>query len=107
MYFVAITLDPENDSVSKLNYLADAQGVSAPMFQFLTGDCVEVNHVLDKIGLERFRDENGVIQHTNLYLVIDRTGKVAYRFSLGELQEDWLVEALKLVCAEQEPAYAP
>lgn len=77
------------------------------MYHFLTGDSGQVNQALDKMGLERFRDEHGVIQHTNLYLVIDRTGKVAYRFSLGELQEDWLVEALKLVCAEQEPAYAP
>lgn len=104
---MAVTLDPENDDVARLSYLAEAQGVSAPMFQFLTGDSEEVNHVLDKMGLERFRDEHGVIQHTNLYLVVDRSGRIAYRFSLGDLQEDWLVEAIKLVCAEQEPDNAP
>ncbi|MBZ0136806.1 MAG: SCO family protein [Planctomycetes bacterium] len=107
VYFVAVTLDPENDSVEGLAKLAQGQGLAAPAFNLVTGDSLEVNKTLNRMGIERYRDELGVIQHTNMFMVIDRAGTVAYRFSLGDLQEDWLVEALKLVCAEPEPSHDP
>lgn len=107
VHFVAVTLDPENDSVAGLAELARGQDLSAPAFHLVTGDTLEVNKTLNRMGIERHRDELGVIQHTNMFMVIDRAGTVAFRFSLGDLQEDWLVEALKLVCAEPEPAHEP
>lgn len=104
VFLVAVTLDPENDDPAALKKLADGQGVSAPQWNLCTGDSVSINKALDKMGIERRTDEEtGVILHTNLFLVVDRAGKVAFRFSLGDLQEDWLVEALHIVCAEQGP----
>ena len=104
---MAVTLDPENDDVASLARLGDAQELAAPSFNLLTGETKQVNAVLDKMGIERYRDELGILQHTNVFLVVDRAGTIAYRFSLGEIQEDWLVEAIKLVCAEPEPTHEP
>ena len=104
VHIIAVTLDPANDTVEALADMADAQKVSAPAFHLLTGSSDDVNDVLDHMGIERKTDpETGIIDHTNLFLLVDRTGKVAYRFSLGELQEDWMVEAVKILCAEPEP----
>jgi protein SCO1 len=53
------------------------------------------------MGIERVRNaETGLIDHANLFLVIDRQGRVAYRFTLGDRQEQWLVSALRLLLAE-------
>lgn len=104
---MAVTLDPANDDVPTLARLGRGQDLYAPAFHLLTGEVDEINGVLNKMGIERYRDELGVLQHTNVFLVVDRAGTIAYRFSLGEIQEDWLVEAIKLVCAEPEPTHEP
>jgi len=101
---VAVSLDPEHDTQESMARLASAQEVAAPFFNLCVGEPATINPILDKMGIERHRDPaTGIIEHTNLFLVIDRSGKVAYRLSLGSLQEDWLVEALRLLCAETEP----
>lgn len=101
---IAVTMDPEKDTVDALRKLGEGQEVSAPDFNLLTGEPIEINNVLDHMGIERRTDpDTGIIDHTNLFLLVDRRGRVAYRFSLGELQEDWMVEATKLLCAEPEP----
>lgn len=106
--FVAVTLDPERDDPEALKRMADGQKVAAPRYHFLTGDSAEVNALLDRMGIERKRnEETGVIDHNNLFLVIDRQGRIAYRFSLGDLQEDWLVEAMRILCAEGDGKAAP
>lgn len=104
VHFLAVTLDPERDDVEALQTFAKYQKVAAPQFNMLTGSNAEINDVLDRMGIERrYNPETHQIDHTNIYLLVDRTGKVAYRFSLGKLQEDWLVEAVKLLCSEPEP----
>lgn len=98
----AITLDPEHDTPEILNALARGQQVEAPFFNLLTGEPVKVNAVLDKFGFSRSRDpETGVINHANLFILIDREGRVAYRFTLGERQQRWLVSALKVLINEK------
>ncbi|MBI4509549.1 MAG: SCO family protein [Deltaproteobacteria bacterium] len=104
MSVVAITLDPERDTPLVLAEMAKAQQVSAPLFRLLSGEPAAVNRVLDELGFARKRDpKTGVIDHANLFLVVDRGGRVAYSFTLGENQERWLVAALKRVLAEDRP----
>jgi protein SCO1 len=99
--FMGVTLDPESDSVESMTAMAFGQGVSTPQFHLLSGAPDVVNPVLDHMGiLRKWNDELKTIDHTNLFIVLDRDGMVAYRFSLGERQEAWLVEALRLVLAE-------
>ena len=99
---VAVTLDPKKDTPEILAGMAKAQGVSAPVFRLATGDPEIVEPLLDRMGIERRSDPaTGVIDHSNLFLVVDREGKVAYRFTLGDRQERWLETALGLLVAER------
>lgn len=101
---IGVSLDPENDTPALMGQMADGQGVSAPTFRLVTGDPARVNALLDQMGVARVRNpETKQIDHANLFLLVDRTGQVAYRFSLGEQQEKWLESALRLLIGEQLP----
>lgn len=98
---VGVTLDPERDDPAAMRRMAEGQGVAAPAFLLLTGPPAEVNRALDGIGVARRRDPaTGVIDHANVFLLLDRRGRVAYRLGLGELQERWLIEGLRTLVGE-------
>jgi len=98
---LGITMDPENDSPEALAELAEMHGLEAPLFEFLTGDPDQVNALLDQFNILRERDpETGVINHVNIYFLLDRQGKIAYRLTLGDQQERWLHSALTLLLEE-------
>lgn len=100
---VGVSLDPEHDDPAAMRRMADGQQVAAPAFRLLTGPPERVNRALDAMGVARRRDPaTGVIDHSNVFLLIDRRGRVAYRFGLGELQEQWLVEGLRALVGELE-----
>jgi len=97
----AITLDPERDDVARLASISESQKLPLPTYQLLTGKSETVNHVLDNYGFIRKHDpETGEIDHNNLFIVIDRGGRVAYTFTLGQTQQAWLIEALHKLLAE-------
>jgi protein SCO1/2 len=98
---VAVTLDPERDSPEVLARLAGAHDMQSPLYNLVTGKPEEVERVLDEMGVARTRDpETGLIDHANLFLVIDREGQLAYRFGIGERQERWLSKALRVLLRE-------
>ena len=98
---VAVTMDPENDSPQKLSELAQMHSLDLPVYNLVTGDPPEVERVLDEMSVARVRDpETGVIEHPNLFLLLDRDGRVAYRFGLGERQQRWLSTALRILLGE-------
>lgn len=102
---VLVTLNPEHDDQQVLRDLAARHEVSAPQYQFLTGPVPEVNRALDELQIARKKDpHSGVIDHANLFIVLDRTGRIAYRFTLGERQERWLAQALRILVRESAPA---
>jgi len=98
---VAVTMDPERDGVPQLAAMAAAQSVRAPLFRLVTGQPGDVAEVLDRLGVVRRKDPTtGIIDHANVLALVDRSGKLAYRFSLGDLQERWLADALRLLVSE-------
>ena len=98
---IAITLDPEHDTQPVLAALTRAQRLESPLFNAVTGDPEYVNEVLDRYNFSRTRNpETGLIDHANLFLMIDKAGKIAYRFSIGEIQESWMEKALHLLINE-------
>jgi protein SCO1/2 len=98
---VAVTMDPEHDSTGVLAELAKNHGLQAPLYNLVTGEAAEVEGILDRMEIARQRDsETGVISHANLFLLIDREGRLAYRLGLGERQQRWLATALKLLLRE-------
>lgn len=102
---IGITLDPEHDTPGAMANMALAQRIRPPAFHLVSGEPSEVGAVLDRFDLVRRRDPaTGVIDHANLFIVVDRRGRIAYRFSLGEQQERWLGEALRLLVRERPAA---
>jgi len=98
---VAITLDPERDTERVLLELANRHKMSAPEAQFLTGPPERVNALLDALQISRKMDmTTGAIDHANLFIVLDKRGKLAYRFTLSQRQEHWLLEAVQLLARE-------
>lgn len=105
LHIMAVTLDPEHDTPDVLAELASQQGVAAPGFHLLSGSSREVGDALKQIGIQRtWNAQRAVIDHNNVFLVLDRQGRLAYRFSIGDLQERWMLEALRLLLAEPEPS---
>lgn len=98
---LAITMQPEKDTPDLLSKVARFYKLNRYNAHLLTGDPEDVNSVLDRLNFSRFKEENSAdIDHANLFLVIDRSGSVAYRFTLGERQRDWMTRALKLLVQE-------
>lgn len=103
--FVGITLDATRDTQDVLAAMAKGQGVSTPVFNLCTGDLETVEALLDNFGVARSRnEETGEIDHANLFILIDRNGKIAYRLTIGDQQERWLGTALRLLLKEEQGA---
>jgi cytochrome oxidase Cu insertion factor (SCO1/SenC/PrrC family) len=102
---IAVTLDPRADSTEVLARLADGYGLETPLYNLVTGPSQQVERVLDDMQVARCRDpETGVIDHANIFLLIDRAGTIAYRLSLGERQKTWLTAALRVLLKEPRAA---
>lgn len=100
---LAVTLDPEHDTVARLHELSVQRRLSSPTWRFVTGPPTRVHQALDALGFRRERDaKTGIIQHANLFLILDRGGRIAYRFTLGERQERWMEAGLRNLLAERE-----
>jgi len=98
---LAVTIDPAHDSAEVLADLAGRHGLDASTYRLLSGEPAAVERVLDAMDVARRRDPaTGVIDHTNVFLVLDAEGRVAYRLSLGERQKRWLVSALQVLVRE-------
>lgn len=98
---VGITLDPENDTPERLGDMASGQRVSAPLWNLVTGEPAKVERILDLLSVARQRNpETGVIDHSNLFILVDRAGRIAYRLALGRQQQQWLLSALEVLLAE-------
>jgi protein SCO1/2 len=98
-----ITLDPKNDTPEVLASIATARGFSSPPFHLLTGEPSAVEKILDDFAFPRSRASNtGTIDHSKLFILLDRDGRVAYRFTLGKRQQNWLGNALRLLLDERK-----
>jgi protein SCO1/2 len=101
---VAFSLNPDADTRELRVQTAKIYGMEAPRFHFVNGLPGEVNALLDKLNFSRSRDEKtGEITHANLFLLLDREGHIAYRLSLSQQEQSWLIAALRVLLAESAP----
>jgi protein SCO1 len=104
---VALSLNPEYDTTALMDRIAEAYGFSYPQFRYLNGDVAEMNELLTLLGFSRSRNpETGMIDHANLFLLVDRRGKIAYRFTLQPRHQAWLREAILALTEEAAAAEA-
>jgi protein SCO1 len=101
---MAISLDPERDSLESMAHAAAVYGMDAPKFQFLNGEPDHVNRILDQLSVARIRNtKTDEIDHVSIYYLVDRQGRIAYRFTLSDRHQSWLGEALRQLLAEERP----
>lgn len=102
---VAVTLDPANDTQVVLATMAAVQDLHPPLWHLVTGEPAAVERTLDLMNVARTRDPvTTEIDHANLFLLVDRRGRLAYRFTLGAQQTRWLATALRLLLGERTRA---
>jgi len=91
--FVAISVDPLNDTPARLRDYASAHRADAPGWFFLTGATGEIDAVVRGYGAFAKKTESGGVDHLFLTSLIDRNGmlRVQYlgtRFDNREMLED-------------------
>lgn len=92
---VAISLSPEYDTDTMMDRIAIAYGFEYPQFRYVNGDPGPLNDTTRSLGFSRAVDpETGVINHANLFLVLDANGEIAYRLTLDDRHKNWLREAI-------------
>jgi protein SCO1/2 len=77
--FVAVTLDPERDTVAALAGHARRWGLG-PRWHLLTGDPGAVGRLVAAHGVQWTRLPGGEIAHDNVVVLLDRAGRVAFTY---------------------------
>lgn len=99
---VAFSLNPEADTQELRKMTSRIYSMNSPRFHFVNGLPSEVNAVLDRLNVARTRDEKtGQILHSNLFFLLDREGRIAYRLSLSENEQSWIADALRVLLGEK------
>ena len=98
---VAITLNPENETPEDMFNYISGYGFEYPELKYLNGDPDHVRETLKKLQISRSEyPEYGIIDHSNLFLLIDAEGRIAYRLTLDDRHKSWLRGALKELATE-------
>ena len=99
---VAISLSPEADTRELRTMITKAYGFDPTQFHFVNGAPAEMNALLDQLNIGRVRDEQtGELIHSNLFILLDRDGRIAYRLSLSQREQSWLTAAVRALQAEK------
>lgn len=91
--FVAISVDPANDTPARLRDYAAAHRANTPGWFFLTGAPSDIDAVVRRYGAYAKKSASGSVDHLFLTSLIDRAGmlRVQYlgvRFDPREMQRD-------------------
>lgn len=93
---VALSLNPEYETTEIMDAMAGAQGLEFPEFRYVNGERPdEMRDLLKSLQFSVTRDpETGILNHANLFLLLDREGNIAFRFTLDPRHRAWLREGL-------------
>ena len=104
IHVAALSLDPDYDTVELMAAIAEGHGFSYPQFRYLNGEARALGDVLDRFSFSRQRNRaTGRVEHSNLFVLLDRHGEIAYRLSLEPRHAPWLAAALTELAAEPAP----
>lgn len=98
---VALTLNPEYETTDLMKALVAGNGFTHPEFRYLNGEPAAMHDVLTRMDFARYRDPvTRVINHANLFLLLDADGRIAYRLTLDPRHRPWLRDAVLALTAE-------
>lgn len=103
---VALSLNPEYETAELMDGVATARGFTYPELRYVNGRTPgEMLDLLSRLQFARVRNpETGVIDHVNLFLAVDRDGRIAYRFNLEPRHRSWLRAGLRSLLHENASA---
>jgi protein SCO1 len=98
---VALSLNPEYDTTELMAALAAGYGFTHPEFRYLNGDPAVMHGVLEQLQFARVpNQQTGLLDHANLFILVDAQGRIAYRFNLNPRHQVWLREGIVALTAE-------
>lgn len=98
---LAFSLSPEVDTRELRTMVTRAYGFDSVRFHFLNGTPREMDALLSQLNIGRTRDERtGELIHSNLFVLLDREGRIAYRLSLSQREQSWLASAVRVLLGE-------
>jgi protein SCO1/2 len=98
---VALSLNPEYETTELMAALAAGYGFTHPEFRYLNGEPAMMHGLLEQLQFARVRNpETGLIDHANLFILIDAGGTIAYRFNLNPRLHSWLREGILSLASE-------
>lgn len=100
LHLMALTMDPKKDTPKMLKMTANHYKLTASNQHLLTGQPDYINEILDQLNISRRRRNDGAINHANIFILIDKQGRIAYRFTLGDRQKRWLTKAVRILINE-------
>lgn len=99
---VALSLNPEYETAALMDAIAGGRGFTHPEFRYVNGaQPAEMHDLLTRLQFSATRDpQTGVIDHANLFLLVDRSNHIAYRFTLDPRHRAWLRAGLRALLSE-------
>jgi len=99
---VALTLNPEYETATLMDMVTSVRGFTHPEFRYVNAAQPAAMHdLLTSLQFSATRNaQTGVIDHANLFLLVDRTNHIAYRFTLDPRHRAWLRVALRSLLSE-------
>ena len=99
---VALSLNPEYETAALMDAIAGGRGFAHPEFRYVNGASpAEMHDLLTRLQFSATRNpQTGVIDHANLFLLVDRSNHIAYRFTLDPRHRAWLRTALRALLSE-------
>ena len=99
---VALSLNPEYETAELMSRVAAARGLTHPEFRYVNGRAPAAMHdVLTRLQFSATRNpQTGAIDHANLFLLVDASGHIAYRFTLDPRHRAWLRTGLRALLRE-------
>jgi cytochrome oxidase Cu insertion factor (SCO1/SenC/PrrC family) len=97
--YLAVTLDPERDTVAALAGYAERWGLG-PRWHLLTGEPATVRRLIAAFEIRWTRLSDGELAHENVIVLLDRAGRVAFTYRGLAHPEARLAAALTRLVAE-------
>lgn len=98
VHLLSVTVDPENDTPTRLARYARAQGADLESWSFLTGEPEAVQEVLSAYHVGSIRLEDGTLNHTVVTYLIGPEGKIRRHYlGLEHAQEQVITDLMEVL----------
>ena len=98
---LALSLNPDYDTTELMARIAEGYSLPYPQFRYANGGTrVMIPLLRDFQFAARRNPATGLVDHANLFILIDANGRIAYRFNLDQRHRPWLIAAVESLTDE-------